>query len=79
MVVAGILVETAPGAEPRVAVRLAREPGVSLAGGDGRSRIAAVCQAADGEALEALARRLLEEDEEILGIYPTFVGRDEEG
>jgi hypothetical protein len=79
MVVAGILVETVPGAEPRVAVRLAREPGISLAGGDGRCRIAAVCEAADGAALEALAERLLAVDEEILGIYPTFVGRDEEG
>jgi hypothetical protein len=79
MVVAGVVFETASGAGPRVAARLAREPGVELAGGDGRCRIAAVCQARDGAELEALARRLLSEDQEILGIYPTFVGRDEEG
>ena len=77
-IVAGVLVETTPGAEPRVAARLAREPGISLIGGDGRSRIAAVWHAPDGKALESLSRRLLSEDREILGIYPTFVGQDEE-
>lgn len=77
-VVAGILVETVPGASARVAGRLAREPGVTLAGGDGHSRIAAVWEAEDGRALEALSERLLHTDEEVLGVFPTFVGADEE-
>jgi hypothetical protein len=78
-VVAGILVETLPGASARVAGRLAREPGVTLAGGDGRCRIAAVCEAPDGRWLEAFSERLLATDEEVLGVFPTFVGTDEEG
>jgi hypothetical protein len=76
-VVAGILIETAPGAEPRVAVRLARVPGLSLQGGDGDRRIAAVVEAASGAELEALAERLLHGDEDILGLFPTFVGSEE--
>jgi hypothetical protein len=76
--VAGVLVLTAPGAGPRVAARLVREPGVTLTGGDGESRIAAVWEGADGATLERLAGQLLADDPEILGLFPTFVGRDEE-
>jgi len=76
--VAGVVILTAPGAEPRVAARLAREPGLTLQGGDGDARLAAVWEAADGRSLEALAEELLSRDEEILGIFPTFVGDDEE-
>ncbi len=75
--VAGAVVETLPGQAPAVAARLAGEPGLSLAGGDGRRLIAVVCEAADGEALEALSQRLLAEHPEVLGVYPTFVGDDE--
>jgi nitrate reductase NapAB chaperone NapD len=78
-VVAGMVVETVPGAAAEVAGRLARVPGLSLAGGDGQSRIAVVCEAADGRALEELSERLLAGDEQVLGIFPTFVGDDEEG
>jgi hypothetical protein len=78
MVVAGILIETAPGAEARVAARLLALPGITLEGGDGQRRIAAVLQAASGAALEDLTRRVLAEDEEVLGIYPTFVGAEDE-
>jgi nitrate reductase NapAB chaperone NapD len=77
-VVAGVLIETVPGAAPRVAARLLRTPGVTLHGGDGSQRLAAVLDAASGEALEALSERLLAADAEILGVYPTFVGADEE-
>ncbi len=76
--VAGVLFVTAPGAGLRVAARLAREPGLTLAGGDGESRIAAVWEAEDGATLEALAERLLGEDAELLGVYPTFVAEDED-
>lgn len=76
---AGVLLVTAPGAAPRVAAKLATAPGMTLAGGDGDSRVAAVWEAADGEGLEALAQRLLAEDPEVLGVYPTFVGEAGEG
>ncbi len=77
MVVAGVVIETTPGAEPRVAARLLRTPGVTLQGGDGRQRIAAVLEGASGETLEGITERLLAADEEILGVFPTFVATDE--
>lgn len=79
MIVAGVLIETVPGAEPRVAARLLRFPGLTLQGGDGRHRIAAVVEADSGAALEEVTERLLATDEEILGIFPTFVGTEGEG
>jgi hypothetical protein len=75
--VAGILIATVPGAGPRVACRLTGVHGLTLAGGDGDARLAAVWEAADGRSLEVLAELLLEQDPEIVGIYPTFVGSDE--
>jgi hypothetical protein len=75
-VVAGVVVETVPGAQVRVAARLAREPGIELAGGDGERRIAAVWVGADGAGLERLSERILSQDPEVLGIFPTFVGTD---
>jgi nitrate reductase NapAB chaperone NapD len=74
--VAGVLVTTIPGAAPRVATRLLGVPGLEIEGGDGDARLAAVCTAESGEALERLVERLVAGDEEILGIYPTFVGQD---
>jgi hypothetical protein len=76
--VAGVVIVTAPGAGPRVAARLAGEPGLTLAGGDGDARVAAVWEATDGRSLEALAEALLERDADVLGVFPTFVGHDEE-
>ncbi len=76
-VVAGVVIETAPGAQARVAIRLAREPGVELAGGDGDRRIAAVWTGASGADLERLSERLLATDPEVLGVFPTFVGEDD--
>ena len=75
--VAGVVLLTRPGAGPRVAARLARVPGLTLAGGDGDARLAAVWEGEDGGALEGLAERLLAEDPDLLGVYPTFVGDDE--
>jgi hypothetical protein len=80
VIVAGVLIETAPGAEPRVAARLLGRPGVILHGGDGDHRIAAVLESPSGDALAGFTERLLASDEEILGIFPTFVGTaDEDG
>jgi hypothetical protein len=75
MIVAGVVIETAPGAAPRVAARLLREraSGLELHGGDGDRRLAAVFTGADGSALEALAERLVAGDAEVLGVFPTYV------
>ena len=74
MIVAGVIIETVPGSEPRVAARLLRERWVSLQGGDGNRRLAAVLEGESGGTLEELTERLLATDEEILGVFPTFVG-----
>ena len=76
--VAGVVIVTAPGAGPRVAARLVREPGLTIAGGDGDARLAAVWEAVDGRSLEALAEELMTRDPEVLGVFPTFVGDDAE-
>lgn len=76
-VIAGVLIETLPGTEPRVAARLLSVPGVTLHGGDGHRRIAAVLEASSGETLEQVSERLLASDEEILGLFPTFVGSED--
>lgn len=75
-VVAGVILETVPGGEVRVAARLASEPGIELVGGDGERRIAAVWTGASGAELERLTERLLASDPELLGVFPTFVGTD---
>jgi hypothetical protein len=79
MIVAGVVIETAPGAAARVATRLRGEPGLEVQGGDGDRRLAAVLTAEDGAALEAFAERLVRDDAEVLGVFPTFVGDDGEG
>lgn len=73
MLVAGVVIETVEGAAPRVAARLLHEPTLELKGGDGDRRLAAVFSGADGAALEALAERLVQEDAEVLGVFPTYV------
>lgn len=73
MIVAGVVIETAPGAAPRVATRLLRERELELQGGDGDRRLAAVFSGRDGAALEALAERLMQENAEVLGVFPTYV------
>ncbi|HET7753122.1 MAG TPA: hypothetical protein VFK85_04365 [Anaeromyxobacteraceae bacterium] len=78
MIVAGIVIETVPGAAARVSARLVTRDDVEVTGGDGDSRVAIVCEAADGVALEEFAEGLVAEDEEILGVYPTFVGDDQD-
>jgi hypothetical protein len=76
VIVAGVVFETVPGAAPRVAARLLREPALELHGGDGDRRLAAVFCGEDGAALERLGERLLRSDGEILGVFPTLVADD---
>jgi hypothetical protein len=76
VIVAGVVIETVPGAAPRVAARLVHEPGLELQGGDGDRRLAVVFTAGDGAALEWLAGRLVLTDAEVVGVYPTYVGHE---
>ncbi|HEY6099709.1 MAG TPA: hypothetical protein VIW03_09785 [Anaeromyxobacter sp.] len=74
MIVAGVVIETVPGAAPRVAARLVARAGVELQGGDGDHRLAAVLTADDGAALEKFAEDAVWSDPEVLGVFPTYVG-----
>ncbi len=77
MVIAGVVIRTLPGRAPTVAERLESVPGLTVHGNDRDGRIAAVWRAASGEALEAAGESLVDLDEEILGVYPSFVGDEE--
>jgi hypothetical protein len=78
VIVAGVVIETVPGAAPRVAARLLREPALDLEGGDGDRRLAAVFTGPDGAALRQLGDRLLAEDPDVLGVFPTFVADEDD-
>ncbi len=77
MLVAGVVVETRPGAEARVAARLAEVSGLEIKG-QTAGRLAAVWEAPSGDLLERWAKHLLAGNEDILGIYPAYVGADAE-
>lgn len=70
--VAGVVIHTLPGRAAAVAERLATVPGLDPKGDDGDARLAAVWTAPDARSLRSRAEALVAEDEEILGIYPTF-------
>jgi hypothetical protein len=77
VIVAGVVIETVPGAAPRVAARLLAEPGLELKGGDGDRRLALVFTSDGGASLVAFAERLLAADPEVLGVFPTFVADED--
>jgi nitrate reductase NapAB chaperone NapD len=76
MVVAGVVIHTYPGAAPKVALRLQGIPGLTIHAGDGSSRIAAVWSADSAAALETMAENLVSSADDIVGVFPTFVGED---
>ena len=76
MIISGVLFETVPGRVTAVATRLARIEGLEITGSDGHSRLAAVWCGADGRQLKREAEQLIKSENDILGIYPTFVGKD---
>jgi nitrate reductase NapAB chaperone NapD len=78
MVVAGLVIETLPERAASVAARLYLHRGLKIQGDDGDRRLAAVWTGADGEEMERVAEEIIATDEDVLGIYPTFVGQDEE-
>ncbi len=77
-VVAGVVIETLPGRAPRAAARLAKIDGLELVGGDGDRRLAGVWSTASGKLLLESVEQLIQEDEELVGVFPTFVGRADE-
>ncbi len=76
MIISGVLIETLPERATAVAERLAGIDGLKITGTDGSSRLAAVWRACNGAQLEREAERLLKSQSDILGIYPTFIGKE---
>lgn len=78
MVVAGLVIETLPTKARGVAERLGRWPGLEIHGDDGDHRLAAVWTGESGEDLERASEEIIATDDDVLGIFPTFVGQDDE-
>lgn len=76
MLIAGVIVETRPGQAAAVAERLNGVSGLAVQGHDGGHRVAAVWSAPEGAQLETLSRLLVDSQPDVLGVFPTFVGRD---
>ena len=76
-VVVGAVVETLPGRAPSVACRLESITNLDVVGGDGNRRLAIVWCSSSAKALEREMGKLVKGDEEILGIFPTFMGQDD--
>ncbi|MGI9101197.1 MAG: hypothetical protein ACR2IF_02020 [Terriglobales bacterium] len=76
MVISGVVVETIMGRASAVAARLALVNGIRVAGSDGDHTLALVWRARCAEALQRASEQLLHSDADIVGIYPTFVGRE---
>lgn len=76
MKVARMVVETLPGAAPRVAQALAGRCGLELKGGDGDRRLSLQWRGLSGAQLEQEAEDLLAEYADIRGVFPTPVRED---
>jgi nitrate reductase NapAB chaperone NapD len=76
MVIAGVVIHTQPGTAPQVALRLQGLPGLTIHAGDGSSRLAAVWSADSATALETMAEDLVSGADDIVGVFPTFIGED---
>ena len=76
MIIAGVVIETAPGRAVTVAQRLRGCRGIEICGNDGSRRLAGVWEAASSAELERSARELVRSQEDILGVYPTLVAED---
>lgn len=77
MIIAGVLIETLPGRAAGVSARLVNVPGLTLHGSDGNSRIAGVWNSGTAQSLEEVVGSLVELDEDVVGVYPTFVAEDQ--
>lgn len=77
-VVAGVVVETLPGRAPQVVCRLADVAGLEVVGGDGDRRVAAVWSATSARRLERQVEEFVRSEDDVIGVFPTFVGRTDE-
>ena len=78
MIVSGVVIETLPGNADSVVARLREAAQIAGEGSDGDRRIAAVWEGESGQELERFAEDLLASDEQILGVFPVYVGEDDE-
>ncbi len=76
MIVAGVVIETKPGMVESVRQFLENIEGISIEGDDGDRRIAITWTHKAGTNLEKRAEALIQSNEGIMGIFPTFVGED---
>jgi nitrate reductase NapAB chaperone NapD len=76
MVISGVLFETASGKVKSVAERLAHVKGIEITGSDGDHKLAVVWRGKHGAGLLRAADLLLKSDPDIVGIFPTFVGKE---
>jgi len=79
MIVAGVVIETIPGRASGVADRLGARDDLEIVELDGDRRIAGVWSAPSGDELEKTIEACVKKEEEVLGVFPTFVGADDEG
>jgi hypothetical protein len=75
--VAGVVIETVPHRAPDVEHLLTGVEGLRIVGGDGDRRLAGVLTAPTSDRLAAIVEKLVQTREDILGIFPTFVGTDD--
>jgi len=76
MMISGVVVETLPGRVGAVASRLVQVDGIEINGTDGVQKLSTIWKSRDGRTMEKLAETLLKADQDILGIYPTFIGKE---
>jgi len=74
MIITGIIIQTLPGQQVEVVSRLFGVPGLEMHGGNGDDRIAAVWSAETAQSLGEIVESLVALDEDVIGVYPTFVG-----
>ena len=76
MMISGVIVETVSGRVGAVASRLVQVDGIEINGTDGVQTLSTIWKSRDGRTMERMASTLLKADQEILGIYPTFIGKE---
>jgi nitrate reductase NapAB chaperone NapD len=76
MVISGVLFETVAGRVNAVAARLELVKGIEVSGTEGDNKVAVVWRGQHGASLLRAADQLLKSDPDILGVFPTFVGRE---
>jgi nitrate reductase NapAB chaperone NapD len=78
MLVASMIVKAEPEQAEEVCRQLGRVPGVTTYGVHKEVNIVVVAEAQDVEQLENLAKYIVENFEGAWGVYPTFIGSDDE-